>query len=156
MTQQSRGPASERKKERKEKRGKKSLAEETASFALTSFQHSCSPDVPVDQNFFHTIKQLKLWKIPARGKQAGKQRPYCGFPSGSWRARNQACAQCVHTVLPRISGHRPSLHGESPTDFGAPLLCLYFEILEPDLWFTGGESLAADAATPRPHVTNNH
>ena len=35
---------------------------------------------------FHTINQLKLWKISARSKQAGKQRPHCCSPRPRFRS----------------------------------------------------------------------
>lgn len=59
---------------------------ETASFALTSFRHLQLPLVgPVASALFlHGIKQLKLrgGKKTTLSKQAGKQRPYCGFLFG--------------------------------------------------------------------------
>lgn len=61
--------------------------------------------------FFHAIKQLKLWKIPTLSKQAGKQRPYCGFLFGP--AKN---------LKPRMCTACPPTHTHSPAHYFRPLV----------------------------------
>lgn len=78
--------------------------------------------LPIFLFFFHAIKQLKLWKIPTLSKQAGKQRPYCGFLFGP--AKSPKPRMC--TACPRSTDTHTYTHTQSGPLFQAtgPLFTL--------------------------------